>query len=161
MVYRADAGISATTLADPELRRLHFGVIAGTPPATLLARYNLIGQTRPYHRTVDTRHFSPAQQAIEDVASGKIDVALIWGPIAGYFAKQHAVPLEVVPLLEEPKEVRLDFSISMALRYNEPEWKRTLNRILKENKSKIDRILIEYGVPLLDRKGLLLEIAVQ
>ncbi len=129
-----------------------FGVIAGTPPATLLANYGLIGQTQPYHLTVDTRFFSPTRQAIEDVAAGKIDIALIWGPTAGYFAKRQKVALVVVPLLNEQTDARLDFRVSMAVRVNENDWKRHLNRILKRLKPKIDRILKDYGVPLLDRQ---------
>ncbi|MFQ5617706.1 MAG: substrate-binding domain-containing protein [Rhodospirillales bacterium] len=156
MVYRRESGLRATTLSDPALRSLRFGVIAGTPPATLLANYDLIGQTRPYHRTVDTRFFSPARQALADVAAGEIDVAVIWGPIAGYFAKRQKVPLVVVPLLDEKTTVRLDFWVSMAVRVHEPEWKRRLNRILRRLQPKIDAILRDYGVPLLDRKGRLI-----
>ena len=159
MVYRRDSGVSATTLADPELANLRFGVVAGTPPATLLARYGLIAQARPYHRTVDTRHFSPARRAIDDVANGETDVAVIWGPIAGYFAAQQSVPLTVVPLLDEPRDVRLEFLISMAVRRNEPEWKRTLNKALRKLKPRIDQILAEYSVPMLDRKGQLITVA--
>ena len=152
MVYRQDSGLKATSLSDPALKSLRFGVIAGTPPATLLAKYGLIGQARPYHLTVDTRFFSPTRQAIEDVAAGKIDIALIWGPTAGYFAKRQKVALVVVPLLNEQTGVRLDFRVSMAVRANENDWKRQLNRILKRLKPKIDRILKDYGVPLLDRQ---------
>ena len=152
MVYRQDSGLKATSLSDPALKSLRFGVIAGTPPATLLAKYGLIGQARPYHLTVDTRFFSPTRQAIEDVAAGKIDIALIWGPPAGYFAKQQKAALVVVPLLNEQTGVRLDFRVSMAVRANENDWKRQLNRILKRLKPKIDRILKDYGVPLLDRQ---------
>ena len=152
MVYRQDSGLKATSLSDPALKSLRFGVIAGTPPATLLAKYGLIGQARPYHLTVDTRFFSPTRQAIEDVAAGKIDIALIWGPAAGYFAKRQKAALVVVPLLNEQTGVRLDFRVSMAVRANENDWKRQLNRILKRLKPKIDRILKDYGVPLLDRQ---------
>ena len=152
MVYRQDSGLKATSLSDPALKSLRFGVIAGTPPATLLAKYGLIGQARPYHLTVDTRFFSPTRQAIEDVAAGKIDIALIWGPTAGYFAKRQKAALVVVPLLNEQTGVRLDFRVSMAVRANENDWKRQLNRILKRLKPKIDRILKDYGVPLLNRQ---------
>ena len=152
MVYRQDSGLKATSLSDPALKSLRFGVIAGTPPATLLAKYGLIGQARPYHLTVDTRFFSPTRQAIEAVAAGKIDIALIWGPAAGYFAKRQKAALVVVPLLNEQTGVRLDFRVSMAVRANENDWKRQLNRILKRLKPKIDRILKDYGVPLLDRQ---------
>jgi quinoprotein dehydrogenase-associated probable ABC transporter substrate-binding protein len=161
MVYRKDSGITSTALSDPALKDLRFGVVAGTPPATLLARYGLIGQARPYHRNVDTRHFSPARQAIQDVASGETDVALAWGPIAGYFAARQSVDLQVVPLLDEPRDVRLEFLISMAVRRNEPEWKRTLNGILRTLKPRIDEVLAEYSVPMLDQKGQLITVATE
>ncbi len=156
MVYRRNSGLRATTLSDPTLKSLRFGVVAGTPPATLLAMYDLIGQARPYQLTVDTRYFSPARQAIADVAAGIIDVALIWGPIAGFFAKQQKVPLVVVPLLNEMAKVRLDFRVSMAVRINEPKWKRQLNDILQRLQPKIGVILKEYGIPLLDEQGRLI-----
>jgi len=156
MVYRGNSGLRATRLSDPALKSLRFGVVAGTPPATLLAMYDLIGQARPYQLTVDTRYFSPARQAIDDVAAGTIDVALIWGPMAGFFAKQQKVPLIVVPLLHEMAKVRLDFRVSMAVRVNEPKWKRQLNDILERLQPKIDVILQEYGVPLLDEQGRLI-----
>lgn len=156
MVYRRNSDLKATTLSDPAIKNLRIGVIAGTPPATLLALYDLMDHLKSYHRTVDTRFFSPARQAISDVAEGKTDVALIWGPISGYFAKQQSVPLIVVPLLDEKANVRLDFWVSMAVRINEPEWKRRLNRILQRLQPKIDGILKDYGAPLLDRQGRLI-----
>ena len=152
MVYRQDSGLKATSLSDPALKSLRFGVIAGTPPATLLVMHGLIDGVQSYNRNVDTRFFSPGHQAISDVAEGKTDVALIWGPISGYFAKRQRVALVVVPLLNEQTDVRLDFWVSMAVRANENDWKRRLNRILQRLQPKIDRILKDYGVPLLDRQ---------
>jgi quinoprotein dehydrogenase-associated probable ABC transporter substrate-binding protein len=152
MVYRRDSGLQAKTLSDPALKSLRFGVIAGTPPATLLVMYGLIDGVQSYNRNVDTRFFSPGHQAISDVAEGKTDVALIWGPISGYYAKQESVPLIVVPLIDEKANVRLDFRVSMAVRANESEWKRRLNRILLRLQPKIDGILKDYRVPLLDRQ---------
>lgn len=152
MVYRRDSGLQAKTLSDPALKSLRFGVIAGTPPATLLVMYDLIDGVQSYNRNVDTRFFSPGHQAISDVAEGKTDVALIWGPISGYYAKQESVPLIVVPLIDEKVNVRLDFRVSMAVRANESEWKRRLNRILLRLQPKIYGILKDYRVPLLDRQ---------
>lgn len=153
MVFREDAGIDAESLSDPVFRELRLGVVAGTPPATLVARYELLDRVKPYLRTVDTRHFSPARQAIEDVARGEIDVALIWGPIAGYYATRHETPLTVRPLVHEPEGVRLDFRVSMAVRHSEQTWKRELNTLLRRLQPQIDTILAEYGVPLLDEQG--------
>jgi len=129
---------------------MRLGVVAGTPPATLLARYGLMAQTRSYQRTVDTRHFSPAAEAVADVANGKLDLAVLWGPIAGYTAAQQSVPLAVVPLPAEVDSVPLAFSVSMGIRHREKRWKHDLNEVLAKLKPEIEGILLEYDVPLLD-----------
>jgi len=150
LVYRSDAPQQIRSLQDPALREMRLGVVAGTPPATLLARYGLMAQTRSYQRTVDTRHFSPAAEAVADVANGKLDLAVLWGPIAGYTAAQQSVPLTVVPLPAEVDSVPLAFSVSMGIRHREKRWKHDLNEVLAKLKPEIEGILLEYDVPLLD-----------
>ena len=150
LVYRSDAPQQIHSLKDPALKQLRLGVVAGTPPATLLARYGLIGQTRSYQRTVDTRHYSPAAEAVEDVAKGNLDLAVLWGPIAGYAAAHQSVPLTVVPLPANVDSVPLAFSVSMGIRHREKRWKHDLNAILAKLKPQIETILLEYHVPLLD-----------
>jgi quinoprotein dehydrogenase-associated probable ABC transporter substrate-binding protein len=156
MVYRADSGIEATSIGDAAISNKRFGVIAGTPPATLLAMNGLLAQLRPYHRTIDSRHFSPPRDAIEDVVKGEIDIALVWGPIAGYYSKRFEHELRVVPMLAESPAVRLDFRVSMAVRHSETKWKRQINRILRDIQPKIDELLAGYDVPLLDEQGRLI-----
>ena len=154
MVYRRDSGLEARTMTDPALRSLTLGVVAGTPPADIVSRLGLMGRVRPYQLVTDTRRERPAERALDDVASGETDVAFIWGPIAGYYAKTHPeADLVVVPLLEEDPAVRLDYSVSMAVRYNETDWKRTVNRALAAREDEIVDILREYGVPLLNDRG--------
>ncbi len=156
MVYRKDSGISATRFSDPALETLKLGVVAGTPPATIIARLGLLGQVTPYHLVADTRRYRPAEQAIQDVSAGVTDVAFIWGPIAAYFADQAENQLSVVPLINEDKSVRLDFRVSMAVRYNETDWKHQVNAVLKELQPQINSILRGYNVPLLSDRGQLL-----
>ena len=154
MVYRADSGLEATTMKDPAIEPLTLGVVAGTPPADVIARLGLLAQVRPYHLVTDTRRDKPAERALEDLAAGEIDVAFIWGPIAGYYAATHPEEeLVVVPLLEEDPDVRMDYSVSMAVRYNETDWKRTVNRALGARAAEIEAVLREYGVPLLNSRG--------
>ena len=153
MVYRKDSGLDATSMSDPRLRNLKLGVVAGTPPATIVARLGLMGNVKPYHLVTDSRRDKPARQAILDVGSGETDVAFIWGPIAAYYAREAASELVVVPLTREDKRIRLSFRVSMATRYNETEWKHTINAVLKEIQPEINAILTEYGVPLLDDLG--------
>ncbi|MEE9321036.1 MAG: substrate-binding domain-containing protein [Granulosicoccus sp.] len=153
MVYRKDSELALTQLSDPQLKDKKIGVVAGTPPANIIAQLGLLRNITPYQLVADTRIERPAVQAIEDVASGKTDVALIWGPIAGYQASQMEESMEVVPLTNESKHARMAFRVSMAVRYNETEWKRRVNAVLKEIKPEINEILHEYGVPLLNDRG--------
>jgi quinoprotein dehydrogenase-associated probable ABC transporter substrate-binding protein len=159
LVQRADADAKVTSLADPQLAGLRIGAVAQTPPVDLLAQQGLLKMLKPYHLMVDTRFYSPGRQMVEDVAAGEIDVGVLWGPIAGYWAKQQSVPIEVVPITGEKVGARLDFRITMGLRRNEPEWKRVLNEFIAEHKAEIQAILLDYGVPLLDEQGRPIEAA--
>ncbi|OED38119.1 hypothetical protein AB833_20760 [Chromatiales bacterium (ex Bugula neritina AB1)] len=156
MVYRKDSGITASSMDDPALKTLKLGVVAGTPPATVIARLGLLGHVKPYHLVADTRRYSPARQAIADVGSGVTDVAFIWGPIAAHFAGLSEEELTLVPLVNEDKSVRLDFRVSMAVRYNETDWKHQVNAVLKELQPQINSILHEFSVPLLSDRGQLI-----
>ncbi|MCP3869290.1 MAG: quinoprotein dehydrogenase-associated putative ABC transporter substrate-binding protein [Gammaproteobacteria bacterium] len=153
LVYRRNSGLELKSLGDPALRHLRLGVVAGTPPATLLSRYDLMEQTRSYQRTVDTRHFSPASDAVGDVAAGNIDVAVIWGPIAGYSANRQDVPLVVSPLPANEDSVQLAYNVSMGIRRRETQWKHQLNELIDKLAPQIAAILLEYRVPLLDHEN--------
>jgi ABC-type amino acid transport substrate-binding protein len=108
---------------------------------------------RPYHLVVDTRYESPAKTMIEDLVSGEIDVGILWGPLAGYYAGRQDPPLKVVLLLHEPAYAHLDFWIAMGVRPEEVQWKHDLNTLIERKQADIERILKDYGVPLLDRQG--------
>jgi quinoprotein dehydrogenase-associated probable ABC transporter substrate-binding protein len=138
------------TLADPRLKGKRIGVVAGTPPATNLAKNGLIGNARPYHLVVDTRFGTSAERMVADLQAGEIDAALLWGPLAGWYAKQAEPDLVVVPLLNEKGGSRMVYRITMGVRPSDQEWKRTLNRVIAENQEAINDILLSYGVPLLD-----------
>ena len=153
LVQRADAKTKAHALTDPQLADLRIGAVARTPPVDILAKQGLLKNVTPYALVVDTRYDSPGRDMIEDVAAGKIDVGVLWGPIAGYWAKQASVPLEVIALSGENEAARLDFRIAMGLRRNEPEWKQVLNDFIAKHQAEIQAILLEYGVPLLDEQG--------
>jgi quinoprotein dehydrogenase-associated probable ABC transporter substrate-binding protein len=152
LVFKPGSGLDGIeSLEDARLKGKHIGVIAGTPPATVLVQQGLMSLARPYALTVDTRIEAPTRTMAEDVAAGQIDAGVLWGPIAGYYA-QHVTPqLVVAPLLKEPE--RMDFRIAMGVRRSDQDWKRRLNRLIVENQAEIDRILTEYGVPLLDEQG--------
>jgi quinoprotein dehydrogenase-associated probable ABC transporter substrate-binding protein len=152
LVFKPGSGLDGIeSLEDARLKGKHIGVIAGTPPATVLVQQGLMSLARPYALTVDTRIEAPTRTMAEDVAAGQIDAGVLWGPIAGYYA-QHVTPqLVVAPLLKEPE--RMDFRIAMGVRRSDQDWKRRLNRLIVENQAEIDRILTKYGVPLLDEQG--------
>lgn len=153
VVHRASLSPPIESMSDERLKSLKLGVVAGTPPADILATNGLLGKLKPYHLVADTRRDSPAQDAIMDVVSGDTDVAFVWGPIAGYFAKQESEPLVVTPLLKEDSRIRMNYRVSMAVRFNETDWKHTVNAALDRIQPQIDEVLSDYGVPLLNGRG--------
>ncbi|HEY1259541.1 MAG TPA: substrate-binding domain-containing protein, partial [Stellaceae bacterium] len=153
MFYRSDKGLSLTGMDDPKLASLHLGVVGRTPPADLLVRHGLMAHTKPYELTVDTRVQLPTRQMVQDVAGGTIDVGFLWGPIAGYYKKHDNLPLTIVPLKDEPGAARMEYHIAMGVRGNEPDWRRTISATILKDKDKINAILRDYGVPLLDEQG--------
>jgi quinoprotein dehydrogenase-associated probable ABC transporter substrate-binding protein len=155
LVFKPGTGLDGVdSLEDPRLQGKHIGIVAGTPPATLLVQQGLMALARPYPLTVDTRVESPALTMTNDIATGQIDAGVLWGPIAGYDAQRVTPHLVVVPLLKEP--TRMDFRIALGVRRSDQDWKRQLNRLITENQPEINRILTEYGVPLLDDQGKLM-----
>lgn len=140
-------------LDDPRLQGKRIGVVAGTPPATSLAENGLMETVRPYHLTVDTRVSSPVHDMMTDLASGEIDAALAWGPMAGYYAQQHTPPDKVIPLTSEVNGPRMTYRITMGVRPSDQEWKRELNDLIRDNQADINALLLDYGVPLLDEQG--------
>lgn len=154
LVYRPGSEIDGVeSLSDKRLKGRKLGIVAGTPPATIMAREGLMATSKPYHLVVDRRFTSPAEDMIGEVASGVIDGAVLWGPMAGYYAKNNGAPLKVVPLVKEAAGPRTIYRITMGLRPNEPEWKHQLNRLIEENQAAINDILLSYGVPLIDEQG--------
>jgi quinoprotein dehydrogenase-associated probable ABC transporter substrate-binding protein len=154
LIFKRDNGLDGvTTLADPRLKDKRIGIIAGTPPATVMVERGLMAKAKPYPLTVDTRVDSPSKTMVDDVVSGEIDAGILWGPFAGYYAKQAGIPITVAPLLREHADVPMDFRIAMGVRHSDQEWKRKLNRLIAENQEAIDKLLEDYGVPLLDEQG--------
>ena len=153
MVFRRDAEPPPERLDDPRMRGLRLGAIARTPPVDLLARHGLLDRTRFYRLAVDTRIETPGADLVRAVAKGDLDVALVWGPIAGYQAKVEGLPIQLRALESEPGAMRMDFLITMGVRGEDPEWRRRINAFIRDKQSDIETILSEYGVPLLDSQG--------
>jgi len=138
------------SLSDPRLKSAKIGIVAGTPPVTYLAGEGLLGQIKSYPLVVDTRYDSSSQAMMEDLDKGEIDVALLWGPIAGFYALRAREPLAVEPLLKEQSGPKMIYRIVMGVRRADQNWKRSLNKAIAESQGEIDAILRSYGVPLLD-----------
>jgi quinoprotein dehydrogenase-associated probable ABC transporter substrate-binding protein len=139
-------------LGDPRLKEKRIGIVAGTPPATYLAVNGLMLKAKPYPLVVDTRVDSVAQAMMRDLANGEIDVGVLWGPMAGYYASQASPPMRVALLLKETGGPQLTFRIAMGVRPADQNWKRQLNKLIADNQADINRVLLAFGVPLLDEK---------
>jgi quinoprotein dehydrogenase-associated probable ABC transporter substrate-binding protein len=151
LVFKAGGGLDGVdTLSDPRLKEKHIGIVAGTPPASIMVANGLMAKAKPYPLVVDTRVTSSAADMMQDLASGKIDAGVLWGPMAGYYARQAPSAVAVVPLLKEKTGPRLDYRIAMGVRYSDQDWKRLLNGLIAENQGTIDKTLLSFGVPLLD-----------
>ena len=153
LIVKPGAGLDdLDTLGDPRLKEKRIGIVAGTPPATYLAVDGLMRNAKPYPLVVDTRVDSSAQAMMRDLASGEIDVGILWGPMAGYYARRANPPMRVV-LLNEAKGPQLVFRIAMGVRATDQNWKRQLNRLIADNQAEINHLLLGFGVPLLDEKN--------
>lgn len=139
-----------TTMADERLKSKRIGIVAGTPPGTAMAANGLMRNAKPYPLVIDTRIDSSAQAMVRDVSSGEIDAGVLWGPMAGYYAKQANPPLRVVPLVKDKSGPQLAYRIGMGVRPADQNWKRLLNKFIQENQPEINKILLDFGVPLLD-----------
>ena len=157
LVFRSASGLDGVdTLSDPRLKAKRIGIVAGTPPASLLATNGLMTAAKPYPLVIDTRVDSSAAAMMKDLAAGDIDAGILWGPMAGYYAMKAKEPVTVVPLVKERGAPRLAYYITMGVRGADQEWKRQLNRLIGENQPEINRLLASFGVPLLDDKDRLI-----
>ena len=153
LVTRADSDLAGVeTLSDPRLKGHQIGVVAGTPPGDHLARAGLMKDVHGYDLYADRRVMDPAGDMLRDLSDGKIDAAILWGPIGGPLAKADSA-LKVTPLMNEQGNPRMFYRITMGVRPSDQDWKRDLNSLIRRNQSEIDVILRQAGVPLVDDYG--------
>jgi quinoprotein dehydrogenase-associated probable ABC transporter substrate-binding protein len=151
LVAKQGSGMDeVATLEDGRLKGKRIGIVAGTPPATNMAANGLMTNAKPYPLMIDTRFDSSAAAMIKDLMSDELDAGVLWGPIAGYYARQANPPLHITPLVKETSGPRLAYRIGMGVRPADQNWKRLLNRLIQENQPAINKILFDFGVPLLD-----------
>jgi mxaJ protein len=154
-VYRKDRGLSVRSFDDAILRKVKVGVqmigddYANAPPAHALSKRGIIQNVKGYTVYGDYSQDNPPARIIDALINGEIDVAVVWGPLAGYFAKRAAVPVEIVPVSPQIDRPFLPFvyDISMGVRRGEDAFKEELESIVERKRPEIESILDEYGVP--------------
>ena len=158
-LYRKDRGLSVNSLDDPLLKSLRIGVqIVGddqsnAPPAHALTRRHIVTNVKGYTLYGDYSRENPPARIVDAVENRDIDLAIVWGPLAGYFAKQSRVPLEVVPVSPQIDQPFLPFvfDISMGVRREDQDLRDQLEQILDNRRAEIDQILADYRVPRVDQ----------
>jgi quinoprotein dehydrogenase-associated probable ABC transporter substrate-binding protein len=155
MVYRANAPYRLKSLDDPRLRTLEIGVHAlgddwaDLPSGAVLAHRGIVRNVHIYKMFADFSRPNPSADLMEAVARGDVDVAIAWGPLAGYFATREPVKLTVVPIIHAHSILPFEFSISMAVRHGDTGLRDKLNAFLREKRGAIHALLSGYGVPML------------
>jgi quinoprotein dehydrogenase-associated probable ABC transporter substrate-binding protein len=157
LITKRGSGLEdVNTIGDPKLKDKRIGVVARTPPSTIMAMNGLLAKAKSYPLFIDTRADSSAQTMIDDLMRGDIDCGILWGPMAGYYAARTDPPLVMVPLVKEATTVPMMFRIGMAVRPSDQEWKRTLNKLIQDNQAEINKLLISYNIPILDENNALI-----
>jgi quinoprotein dehydrogenase-associated probable ABC transporter substrate-binding protein len=159
-VYPKGMGAQLSSFDDPRLRQLKIGVhligddYANSPPAHLLSQKGIINNVVGYSVFGNYGEDSPPGKIISAVASGEINVAIVWGPIAGYFAKKQSTPLTLTPvsLDADSPTLPLSYTIALGVRPKDSEFKTQLDQALQRKTAEIRQILQEYGVPLLSNQ---------
>jgi mxaJ protein len=152
------AGPRITSFDDPRLRTLRVGVqligddYANTPPAQALTRRGIVRNVRGYTVIGNYLQPNPPSRIVQAVIDGEVDVAIVWGPLAGYFAHRSSVPLRVTPVSPEVDLPYLPFvfDIAMGVRHGDTTLRNTLDAILVRRRADIDGILRSYAVPRTD-----------
>ena len=157
---RKDRGLNVSSLDDPILKTVRIGVqiigddFSNAPPAHALSRRNIVNNVRGYTLYGDYSQPDPPARIVDAVAKGDIDLAIVWGPLAGYFAKQSRVPLKVVPVSPQIDQPFMPFvfDIAMGVRRDDQELKDQVEQVMEKRRAEIDRILEDYRVPRVDKE---------
>jgi quinoprotein dehydrogenase-associated probable ABC transporter substrate-binding protein len=137
--------------------KLRIGLYDRTPASDWLVKHGMVEQGVPYQTMNAEPEFYPGEILERDLVAGKIDAAIVWGPIAGYFTKRvKTAQLVSIPMRSEPG-VKFDFKMAMGVRYGEREWKQQIETLIDAKQNEIRAILDEFGVPLVDDATLTLK----
>lgn len=149
VLTRSGDHLAIAALDDPVLRDKRIGVQAQTPVADLIARNGLADRMHAYDLMVDSRAVSIGREMAEDLLANKIDVAIVWGPVAAHLADLHRDGLRFTMLGETDGGVQLAYAIAMAVRKGEPQWRAQVDRFIDDHRPQIAAILRDAHVPLL------------
>lgn len=155
---RRDRGLHISSFDDPVLRRVRIGIhligddYTNPPPAHALGRRGIARNVTGYPIYGDYSKPNPPARLVDAAARGEVDVAILWGPFAGYFAPREGVPMTITPVSPrmDPPGLPFVFRISLGVRPDDRALKSELERALTRHRSEIHRILRDYGVPLVD-----------
>ena len=146
-----------TSLDDPILKKLKIGVhllgndYENPPPVHELGKRHIVDNVVGFNTFYSAEN--PPSTIIDAVASGKVDVAVVWGPIGGYFAARQKVPMAVVPIPSKPGDLPMAFEIAMGVRKGNDALYARVQQALTRHRAEIDRILKDFNVPVLERKA--------
>jgi mxaJ protein len=154
-VWRKDRRLNVHSLNDPALKQLKIGVqligddYQNTPPVHALSRRGITGNLVGYSVYGDYSQPNPPARIIDAVVSRAVDIAIVWGPLAGYFAQRAGAPLEIVPVSPafDPPGLQFTFPISLGVRPGDQELKQKLESVLDRRQGGIDSLLTEFGFP--------------
>ena len=155
-VTRRDADLAGLTLDDPRLKRLRIGVqmvgddAANTPPAHALARRGIIGNVRGYMLYGNYRKPNPPSAIIDAAARKEVDVALVWGPLAGYFAARSPIPLRLEPVTPWLDDMQwpMQFDISVGVQKDNQQLLKEIDHVLAQRRAEIGKLLAGYHIPI-------------
>jgi quinoprotein dehydrogenase-associated probable ABC transporter substrate-binding protein len=153
-VSRVDGNAHVSSFDDPQLRNVKVGVqLVGndgidTPPAHALAARGIVNNVVGFTLYGDYSQRNPPARVIDAVTNGDVDIAIAWGPLAGYFAKQSKIPLEITPITpEQDGPLRFAFDVSLGVSKKERELRDQLDTFVTNHRDDINRILEAYNVP--------------
>jgi mxaJ protein len=157
-VTRQVSDLNGLTLDDARLKRLKIGVqligddASNTPPAHALAARGIIGNVRGYMLYGDYRAPNPPAEIVRAVERGDVDVALVWGPLAGYFAARSRVPLRLEPVTPwfADQQWPMQFDVSVGVQRDNQKLLKDIDRVLVQRSADVRRLLATYHVPVVE-----------
>jgi mxaJ protein len=156
-VYPKDKGPQVKSLDDPILKKIKIGVhllgddYTNPPPVHELSKRGVVGNLVGFSTFYSADN--PPSALIDAVASGKVDIAIVWGPAAGYFVKEQRVPLAMVPVPSGKGDLPFEFGMSMGVKPGNDALRIKLEKVIDSRRAEITKILNDYNVPLIEKKA--------